>query len=171
MEGRSWEAAVYNVRTSSRRRNLQAVPAAKIRHAVPPSQNFRPTCPNGPIRAKPYQADVIPTTALASFPRSGSSYTRSLVERASGYQVSSIYCDWRLRPAFAGECDGLDSPFLVKTRRLLPALRWLQRLLTPIFCQTGRTDATSTRLSTGNISTAHFGWCATRSTWRGRCTR
>lgn len=27
---------------------------------------------------------IVPATALASFPRSGSSYTRSLVERATG---------------------------------------------------------------------------------------
>ena len=122
MEGSSWEAAVYNVGTPSDDQDHMRFAQLRL-DMLYHRQNFRPTCPKGLIRAKPYQADVIPITALASFPRSGSSYTRSLVERASGYQVSSIYCDWRLRPAFAGECDGLDSPFLVKTRRLLPSLR------------------------------------------------
>lgn len=44
-------------------------------------------------------------TAFASYPRSGNSYVRSLVERATGYQTSSIYCDRKLEKLFKGECD------------------------------------------------------------------
>lgn len=67
--------------------------------------------------AIPYNRTGMPRTALASFPRSGNSYLRSLVEKASGYQTSSVYCDSRLKPAFAGECAGLRKPWLVKVRR------------------------------------------------------
>lgn len=65
----------------------------------------------------PYNRTRMPRTALASFPRSGNSYVRSLVEKASGYQTSSVYCDKRLKPAFKGECDGLHHPWLVKVRK------------------------------------------------------
>ena len=65
----------------------------------------------------PYNSTSMPRTALASFPRSGNSYMRSLVEKASGYQTSSVYCDSRLKPAFPGECAGLRKPWLVKVRK------------------------------------------------------
>ncbi|GEM11000.1 zinc finger, C2H2-type transcription factor [Rhodotorula toruloides] len=65
----------------------------------------------------PYQ----PTsrTALASFPRSGNSYLRSLVERATGFQTSSVYCDPELERTFHGECNHTLN-FFVKTH--FPAL-------------------------------------------------
>ncbi|ORY82875.1 hypothetical protein BCR35DRAFT_331249, partial [Leucosporidium creatinivorum] len=54
-------------------------------------------------------------TALASFPRSGNSFMRELVERATGYQSSTVaYCDQALVHTFKGECDH-DANFLVKT--------------------------------------------------------
>lgn len=53
-------------------------------------------------------------TAFASYPRSGNTYTRSLLERATGFQTSAIYCDRSLETFFAGECDG-QSSFFVKT--------------------------------------------------------
>ncbi|KAK4330598.1 UAA transporter family-domain containing protein [Rhodotorula toruloides] len=65
----------------------------------------------------PYQ----PTSrvALASFPRSGNSYLRSLVERATGFQTSSVYCDPELERTFHGECNHTLT-FFVKTH--FPAL-------------------------------------------------
>lgn len=45
-------------------------------------------------------------TILASFPRSGNSLVRELVERATNYQTSTVsYCDEFLRESFIGECD------------------------------------------------------------------
>lgn len=53
-------------------------------------------------------------TALASFPRSGNSFMRELIERATGYQSSTVtYCDQALVHAFAGE---------VSSRRELPVV-------------------------------------------------
>lgn len=50
-------------------------------------------------------------TALASFPRSGNSLTRELVERATNFQTSTVsYCDQFLRESFAGEVSSLN-PF------------------------------------------------------------
>ncbi|KAM0754968.1 UAA-domain-containing protein [Meredithblackwellia eburnea MCA 4105] len=54
-------------------------------------------------------------TALSSFPRSGNTFTRELVERATNWQTSTVgYCDHSLRPTFHGECD-VEAKFLVKT--------------------------------------------------------
>ncbi|KAM0749179.1 UAA-domain-containing protein [Meredithblackwellia eburnea MCA 4105] len=53
-------------------------------------------------------------TGLVTFPRSGNSYLRSLVERSTGYRTSSVYCDPGLQQTFVGECDR-TARFLVKT--------------------------------------------------------
>ncbi|ORY82882.1 hypothetical protein BCR35DRAFT_303502 [Leucosporidium creatinivorum] len=53
-------------------------------------------------------------TALASHPRSGNTLTRELVERATGLQTSTVYCDKALHATFLGECDH-SAHFLVKT--------------------------------------------------------
>lgn len=43
-------------------------------------------------------------TALASYPRSGNTFTRELVERATGLQTSTVtYCDGSLSTSFPGE--------------------------------------------------------------------
>ncbi|GAA5947958.1 hypothetical protein JCM10213_007666 [Rhodosporidiobolus nylandii] len=55
------------------------------------------------IATRPYPAKI--RTAFASYPRSGNSYLRSLLERATGYQTSSIYCDRGLAQTFVGECN------------------------------------------------------------------
>ncbi|KAL7336738.1 UAA transporter family-domain-containing protein [Rhodotorula toruloides] len=65
----------------------------------------------------PYQTTI--RTAFASFPRSGNSYLRSLIERATGYQTSSVYCDRGLERTFHGECNHRLN-FFVKTH--FPAL-------------------------------------------------
>lgn len=53
------------------------------------------------------------TTGFVSFPRSGNSYLRSLVERVTGYQTSSVYCDSSLVGTFKGECNH-ETRFFVK---------------------------------------------------------
>ncbi|GAA5902422.1 hypothetical protein JCM6882_002748 [Rhodosporidiobolus microsporus] len=59
-----------------------------------------------------YETDL--RTGFVSFPRSGNSYLRSLIERATGYQTSSVYCDLVLVQKFAGECDHQQN-FFIKT--------------------------------------------------------
>ncbi|GJN94068.1 hypothetical protein Rhopal_007132-T1 [Rhodotorula paludigena] len=55
------------------------------------------------IEVVPYRSEL--RTGFVSYPRSGNSYLRSLVERATGYQTSSIYCDRNLAKTFHGECN------------------------------------------------------------------
>ncbi|GAA5889639.1 hypothetical protein JCM16303_004449, partial [Sporobolomyces ruberrimus] len=52
-------------------------------------------------------------TGFVSFPRSGNSYLRGLVERATGFQTSSVYCDRGLARTFLGECN-TELNFFVK---------------------------------------------------------
>ena len=61
----------------------------------------------------PYQ-DEIRATALMSFPRSGNSWTRSLVEKSTGFATTAIYCE--SRRGFAYSCT-YKNVFLVKTHR------------------------------------------------------
>ncbi|GAA5982991.1 hypothetical protein JCM11641_006909 [Rhodosporidiobolus odoratus] len=75
-----------------------------------------PAC-KAELVTKPYKTDL--RTGFVSYPRSGNSYLRSLIERATGYQTSSIYCDQALRKTFIGECDH-SQKFFVKTH--FPAL-------------------------------------------------
>ncbi|SGY84734.1 BQ5605_C009g05717 [Microbotryum silenes-dioicae] len=75
----------------------------------------KPKC--GHIDTVPYSTDT--RTGFVSFPRSGNSFMRSLVERATGYQTSSVYCDEKLSQTFTGECDH-QTNFFVKTH--FPAL-------------------------------------------------
>ncbi|SCZ98367.1 BZ3500_MvSof-1268-A1-R1_Chr3-2g06323 [Microbotryum saponariae] len=75
----------------------------------------KPKC--GHIDTIPYSTQT--RTGFVSFPRSGNSFMRSLVERATGYQTSSVYCDQKLSQTFTGECDH-NTNFFVKTH--FPAL-------------------------------------------------
>jgi hypothetical protein len=65
---------------------------------------------DGPIRLK---------TALATYPRSGNTWTRTLIEKATGFLTSSEYCDRSLEKTLKGECNATNS-FLLKTH--YPAL-------------------------------------------------
>lgn len=47
-------------------------------------------CPHEAPETQFFPSDIL-STALATFPRSGNSYIRSLVERATGYRTSSVY--------------------------------------------------------------------------------
>ncbi|GAA5934766.1 hypothetical protein JCM1841_005040 [Sporobolomyces salmonicolor] len=81
-----------------------------------------PTCKTELV-AHAYDAKM--STGFVSYPRSGNSYLRSLIERATGYQTSSIYCDKGLQQTFVGECNH-QLQFFVKTH--FPAL---PRIISP----------------------------------------
>jgi hypothetical protein len=51
---------------------------------------------------------------LTSFPRSGNTFLRALVEKSSGYLTSSVYCDKRLSNTFTSECNKTNR-WLIKT--------------------------------------------------------
>ncbi len=72
----------------------------------------QPTCPSE-VGAVPYAGRSTAKTGFVSYPRSGNSYIRSLLERSTGFQTSSIYCDRALEETFHGECDS-DSGFFIK---------------------------------------------------------
>ena len=55
-------------------------------------------------------------TALASFPGSGNTWVRGLLQRATGFCTGAIYCDGRLRSqGFPGEFLISSSVLVVKT--------------------------------------------------------
>jgi len=60
----------------------------------------------------PYHAEI-KLTALVSFPRSGNTWLRTLIEKSTGYQTSSVYCDTSLS-SFKAECTQ-SNLFLMKT--------------------------------------------------------
>ncbi|GAA6062280.1 hypothetical protein JCM10212_000940 [Sporobolomyces blumeae] len=86
-----------------------------------------PTC-RSELETRPYYSKV--STGFVSYPRSGNSYLRSLLERATGYQTSSIYCDRGLERTFTGECNH-RLEFFVKTH--FPALPRTIRQNDPTF--------------------------------------
>jgi len=45
-----------------------------------------------------------PLTALASYPGSGNTWMREMLQQLTGYHVNSIYCDKSLQPVFPSEC-------------------------------------------------------------------
>lgn len=53
-------------------------------------QALHPSCPTGKAETRRYDKEGMPTIALASFPRSGNSYTRSLIGEADETED-----DWR----------------------------------------------------------------------------
>lgn len=65
--------------------------------AVSAHNALQPTCPQE-VQTQRYERTHL-HTALATWPRSGNSWTRMLIERASGFRTSTIYCV-RLRPCF-----------------------------------------------------------------------
>jgi hypothetical protein len=94
-----------------------------------------PTCRTD-LTTTPYKSKI--RTGFVSYPRSGNSYIRSLLERATGFQTSSIYCDRGLQRTFAGECNKqLD--FFVKVSahalcvNVLSLLELLSRPTSPRF--------------------------------------
>lgn len=52
--------------------------------------SLSPNCPHTAPDTKYYDGQT-PMTALATFPRSGNSYLRSMIERSTGFRTSSVY--------------------------------------------------------------------------------
>ena len=70
-----------------------------------------PTYIPGPLNSIRYNTTIC--TAIAAYPRSGSSYIRTLIERATGFQASCIYYDKPFNEFFKGECDSYDNIFVI----------------------------------------------------------
>lgn len=60
-------------------------------------------------------------TALISFPGSGNTWVRHIIETVTGYHTTSWYCDKGLLRVFKAECDAANNynqSIVVKTHRL-----------------------------------------------------
>lgn len=60
-------------------------------------------------------------TALITYPGSGNTWVRHIIETVTGYHTTSVYCDKTLVPVFKAECDMPDKynqSIVVKTHRL-----------------------------------------------------
>jgi hypothetical protein len=73
------------------------------------------SCKLNDVQLHPYY-NKLKATALVSFPRSGNTWLRTLVEKSTGYGTSSIYCDESLR-LFRAECNQ-SNLFLIKTHSI-----------------------------------------------------
>ncbi|CAC5423102.1 unnamed protein product [Mytilus coruscus] len=56
-----------------------------------------------------------PLTALASFPGSGNTWARHLIEQSTGIATGSIYCSHVIKNDFIGECSAGTNVVVVKT--------------------------------------------------------
>nr|XP_019050039.1 hypothetical protein I302_00460 [Kwoniella bestiolae CBS 10118]OCF28969.1 hypothetical protein I302_00460 [Kwoniella bestiolae CBS 10118] len=75
-------------------------------------------CPEPPKRS--FYPFEIPRTALASFPRSGNTFTRELVEHSTGYFTTDVFCNsphWYKfhQEYFEEACEHPENNLLVKT--------------------------------------------------------
>ncbi|GAA94321.1 uncharacterized protein L969DRAFT_25894 [Mixia osmundae IAM 14324] len=95
LSGGAWESQFYSAMKPT---NCEALERPAVRH---------PDLAN------------LPKTVFASFPRSGNSWTRSLVERTTGFTTSALYCDRMLATAFTDECSGRNNSFFVKSHEPL----------------------------------------------------
>lgn len=83
--------------------------------------SLSPICPRN-TSTKPYSTAL--RTGFVSFPRSGNSYLRSLVERVTGFQTSSVYCDRSLVGGFKGECNHTNGFFVKVSLELRETGGW-----------------------------------------------
>ncbi|XP_063424566.1 WSCD family member AAEL009094-like isoform X2 [Mytilus trossulus] len=56
-----------------------------------------------------------PLTALASFPGSGNTWARHLIEQSTGIATGSIYCSDTIKKDFIGECSVSSNVAVIKT--------------------------------------------------------
>lgn len=70
-------------------------------------------------RAKEYDGPLKISTTLATYPRSGNSWIRTLIEKGTGYLTSSVYCDTALEETFKSECS-TTTKWLIKTHYPVP---------------------------------------------------
>ena len=75
------------------------------------NNRWKDSCQLKDVRLHPFH-DKIKATALASYPRSGNTWMRLLLEKSTGYATSSVYCDET--KLFRFECDK-SNLFLIKT--------------------------------------------------------
>ena len=75
------------------------------------NNRLKVSCQLKDVRLHPFH-DKTKATALASYPRSGNTWMRVLLEKSTGYGTSSVYCE-EIR-LFRFECDK-SNLFLIKT--------------------------------------------------------
>jgi hypothetical protein len=88
------------------------------------SKVMNTSCQLKDTRLYPYQK-YIKATALVSFPRSGNTWVRTLIEKSTGYRTSSIYCDRGLA-SLQSECSR-SNVFLIKTHRSMNTINRTKR--------------------------------------------
>lgn len=76
------------------------------------------------VRERPrlYDGPLNVSTVLSSYPRSGNTWLRGLIEKSTGFLTSSMYCDHKLRETFAAECKK-SNRWLVKAHYPVNAVK------------------------------------------------
>ncbi|CAG2206738.1 unnamed protein product [Mytilus edulis] len=85
-----------------------------LKHEIP-SKNFshatlKVLCPE-----VQFSVTRRPLTALASFPGSGNTWARHLIEQSTGIATGSIYCSDTIKKDFIGECSVSSNVAVIKT--------------------------------------------------------
>lgn len=72
-----------------------------------------------PTREIKLSLKPLPLTGLISFPGSGNTWTRYLIERLTGIATGSVYCAERVKKSFIGECSKGRDVIVIKTHNVV----------------------------------------------------
>lgn len=116
-----------------------------------------------PVTKTYLQAPRTPT-ALMSYPGSGNTWIRHIIETLTGYHTTSVYCDITLRPVFTAECDHpgkYNQSIVVKTHKLKYCSRWERAIVVlrdPLYSIRGEYQRLNTHSHTGFVEPEDWDW-------------
>lgn len=103
-------------------------------------------------------------TALMTYPGSGNTWVRHIIETLTGYHTTSVYCDKTLQPVFKAECDHSDKfnqSIVVKTHKLKYCSRWDRAIVVirnPLHSIRGEYQRINTHSHTGFVDPEDWDW-------------
>lgn len=103
-------------------------------------------------------------TALMTYPGSGNTWVRHIIETLSGYHTTSVYCDKTLTPVFKAECDHMtmyNQSIAVKTHKLRYCSRWEKAIVVirnPLHSIRGEYQRLNTHSHTGFVDPEDWDW-------------
>jgi hypothetical protein len=99
-----------------------------------------------------------------SYPGSGNTWVRHIIETLTGYHTTSVYCDKTLAPVFKAECDHSDKynhSIVVKTHKLKYCSRWNRAIVVirnPLHSIRGEYQRLNTHSHTGYVDSEDWDW-------------
>lgn len=114
--------------------------------------------------SRTYLHEAQPSTALMTYPGSGNTWVRHIIETLTGYHTTSVYCDKTLQPVFKAECDHSDRfnmSIVVKTHKLKYCARWGRAIVVirnPLHSIRGEYQRLNTHSHTGLVDPEDWDW-------------